>query len=110
VAPKTKANKSDSEGPGELSFEEALEELEDLIDRMEAGETGLEDSIRSYERGAKLVKRCRELLVAAFRADRPDYDQLAERLGMPRGSIGPTRGRCLNKLRTLIEENAGARG
>jgi len=65
VAPKTKANKSDSEGPGELSFEEALEELEDLIDRMEAGETGLEDSIRSYERGAKLVKRCRELLDSA---------------------------------------------
>ena len=58
----------------------------------------------------RLDERCRELLIAAFSADRPNYDQLAERLGMPRGSIGPNRGRCLNKLRTLIEENSGARG
>ena len=61
----TKAGEAQDGGLGELSFEDALEELEDLIDRMEAGETGLEDSIRSYERGARLVKRCRELLDSA---------------------------------------------
>ena len=49
----------------------------------------------------QLDERCRDLLVACFREDRPDYDVLAERLGMPRGSIGPTRGRCLNKLRAI---------
>lgn len=65
MAKKTKANKADGGALDELSFEDALEELEDLIDRMEAGETGLEDSIRSYERGASLVKRCRTLLDSA---------------------------------------------
>jgi len=39
--------------------------------------------------------------VIAF-ADKPDYAHLAESLGMPVGSIGPTRGRCLAKLRDLL--------
>ena len=34
--------------------------------------------------------------------DRPDYDVVGEALGMPHGSIGPTRGRCLAKLRALL--------
>ena len=34
---------------------------------------------------------------------RPDYTKIAADLGMPVGSIGPTRGRCLQKLRALIE-------
>ena len=33
---------------------------------------------------------------------RPDYDSVAEALDMPRGSIGPTRGRCLARLRELL--------
>lgn len=52
-------------------------------------------------------ERCRRLLafVAAF--DRPDYDVIAEALGMKRGSIGPTRGRCLDRLRrTLLDDPA----
>ena len=35
-------------------------------------------------------------------ADRPDYAELARSLGMPQGSIGPTRGRCLAKLRLVL--------
>jgi DNA-directed RNA polymerase specialized sigma24 family protein len=38
----------------------------------------------------------------AAAADRPDYSHIAEALGMPVGSIGPTRGRCLAKLRGLL--------
>lgn len=49
-----------------------------------------------------LPPRCRELLRVIARADRPDYDEIAVALGMPRGSIGPTRGRCLAKLRTNL--------
>ncbi|MEM7622393.1 MAG: exodeoxyribonuclease VII small subunit [Planctomycetota bacterium] len=45
-----------------LSYEEAVESLEALIDRIESGEIGLEASIAAYERGASLVKRCREIL------------------------------------------------
>ena len=35
-------------------------------------------------------------------APRPDYTAVAAALGMPVGSIGPTRGRCLAKLRVLL--------
>ena len=36
-------------------------------------------------------------------ADKPDYATVAQSLGMPVGSIGPTRGRCLAKLRQALE-------
>ena len=42
--------------------------------------------------------RERRAYVIAF-ADRPDYATIADSMGMPVGSIGPTRGRCLAKLR-----------
>lgn len=50
----------------------------------------------------QLSDRCRQLLRVIAFADRPDYSTLAQSLGMPVGSIGPTRGRCLAKLRTLL--------
>ena len=45
-----------------LSYEEAIEELESIIERMEKGETALEDSLREYARGDALVRRCRQVL------------------------------------------------
>jgi RNA polymerase sigma factor (sigma-70 family) len=51
---------------------------------------------------AMLPERCRELLRVIAFADRPDYAALASALGMPIGSIGPTRGRCIAKLRVLL--------
>ena len=50
----------------------------------------------------RLSERCRALLRVVAFVDRPDYSVVAEALGMPRGSIGPTRGRCLAKLRELL--------
>lgn len=50
----------------------------------------------------RLSERCRALLRIVAFADRPDYAAVAEALGMPRGSIGPTRGRCLAKLREML--------
>jgi RNA polymerase sigma factor (sigma-70 family) len=50
----------------------------------------------------RLPGRCRELLRIVAMVDRPDYDDVAAALGMPRGSIGPTRGRCLSKLRAML--------
>jgi RNA polymerase sigma factor (sigma-70 family) len=52
-----------------------------------------------------LPPRCRQLLCVIAFADRPDYALIAESLGMPVGSIGPTRGRCLAKLRDLLDED-----
>lgn len=45
---------------------------------------------------------CRSLLVALFSDNDPHYPDIARRLGMPVGSIGPTRGRCLEKLRARM--------
>jgi len=51
-----------------------------------------------------IPERCRKLLeLLYFTEPEPNYDQIAERMEMPRGSLGPTRRRCLNKLRALLE-------
>lgn len=49
-----------------------------------------------------LPPRCQQLLRVIAFSDQPDYAQIAQSLGMPVGSIGPTRGRCLAKLRALL--------
>lgn len=51
----------------------------------------------------RLDDRCRDLLTMIFRDDddRVPYDEVSRRLGIPVGSIGPTRQRCLDKLRRL---------
>jgi RNA polymerase sigma factor (sigma-70 family) len=51
---------------------------------------------------AQLSARCQELLRIIAFVPRPDYQTVAAKLGMPVGSIGPTRGRCLAKLRALL--------
>jgi RNA polymerase sigma factor (sigma-70 family) len=53
----------------------------------------------------KLEGRCRELLLMLFRDDdeKVPYAEVADRLGISVGSIGPTRSRCLDKLRRLME-------
>lgn len=47
------------------SFEQALEELEEMVDVMESGDLALEELITSYERGAKLVSHCESVLDGA---------------------------------------------
>jgi RNA polymerase sigma factor (sigma-70 family) len=54
----------------------------------------------------RLDPRCQELLRVVAFADRPDYQAIATALDMPVGSIGPTRGRCLAKLRALLSATA----
>lgn len=44
------------------SFEEAVAEVEAIIERIESGEMGLEEQIEQYARGAELLKRCRDVL------------------------------------------------
>jgi exodeoxyribonuclease VII small subunit len=46
----------------DLSFEEALAELQSVVQRLEEGELSLEASIALYERGQKLAKLCQECL------------------------------------------------
>jgi len=55
----------------------------------------------------QLSPRCRKLLRIVAFVDRPDYDLVSRELQMPRGSIGPTRRRCLCKLRLLLASDPG---
>ncbi|WP_258044257.1 exodeoxyribonuclease VII small subunit [Sphingomonas citricola] len=48
-----------------LSFEEAMRELEGIVGKLESGDTPLEDAIQLYERGSALRQRCAERLDAA---------------------------------------------
>lgn len=58
---------------------------------------------RLWSAVGQLNERCQRLLRVVAFEERPDYARLAEDLSMPVGSIGPTRQRCLGKLRTLLE-------
>ena len=53
----------------------------------------------------QLNQRCRDLLLALyFDTQEPSYAQIAEQFGIPVGSIGPTRARCLERLKQLLGE------
>ncbi|NNF05880.1 MAG: exodeoxyribonuclease VII small subunit [Candidatus Eisenbacteria bacterium] len=47
------------------SFEEAMEELEELVEQLEQGEVTLDQSVKAYVRGMSLVKQCMGRLQAA---------------------------------------------
>lgn len=66
------------------------------LDRISAG--GLWAAVHTLD------DRCQRLLRVVAFDDRPDYAGLARELGMPVGSIGPTRRRCLDKLRTALQK------
>ncbi|SFT92898.1 exodeoxyribonuclease VII small subunit [Sedimentitalea nanhaiensis] len=49
----------------EMSFEQAMKELETVVDQLERGDVALDASITLYERGAALKKRCEDELKRA---------------------------------------------
>jgi len=49
----------------EPSFEEALTELESLIEALEGGDLTLENSLKSFERGVQLTRACQQALKEA---------------------------------------------
>lgn len=48
-----------------LTFEETLGALEELVERMERGDLSLEESLQSFERGVQLTRSCQKALKAA---------------------------------------------
>jgi exodeoxyribonuclease VII small subunit len=56
---------SKAKPPEKMSYEEAFEELETLVERLESGELALEESLALFERGQALAARCSELLEQA---------------------------------------------
>lgn len=58
---------------------------------------------------SSLPARCRKLLQALYYEDPPvSYRELAKRLGVPVGSLGPTRARCFEKMRSALAESPGS--
>lgn len=87
------------EGGPEGEFQEPpdpAENLEDIRIQTEQDQI-IRDAVE------KLPKRCRSLIrMLYFDTHAPSYDDVSHTLGLPVSSIGPTRARCLDKLRTLL--------
>lgn len=63
--PAKKTSNKTPPDPKQMSFEQAVQELESIIERIEQGEVGLEQSLDEYRRGGMLIKRCRDILDVA---------------------------------------------
>lgn len=59
------AKSAGSKAVEELTYEQALTELEEIVAKLEGGENPLQESMQLYERGQALVKRCSQLLEEA---------------------------------------------
>ncbi len=68
-----------------------------------------DEQSRLWESVKVLPERCQRLLRIVAMEPRPDYARIAGELKMPIGSIGPTRGRCLDKLRTELLRTGATR-
>lgn len=81
-----------------------LSESAVLLGRSDADSIEHRELAEWLDRGlSKIGERCRELLLTLyFQPERPSYAEVVERLGIPIGSIGPTRARCLKRLRQIL--------
>jgi exodeoxyribonuclease VII small subunit len=71
--------------PEGLSFEDALKELERIVETLERGQGSLDDAIAAYERGAKLKKYCQaKLEEARLKVEKIKLDDS----GQPAGTAG----------------------
>ncbi|MEO6968705.1 MAG: exodeoxyribonuclease VII small subunit [Rhodanobacteraceae bacterium] len=59
------AQPAPDETPAIAQFEQSLDELEQLVAKMEGGELSLDESLRSFERGIALYRRCQTALEQA---------------------------------------------
>lgn len=60
-----KQSEAPADDLADVPFEAALEELENLVEKMETGDLSLEDSLAAFERGVKLTRHCQSALQAA---------------------------------------------
>lgn len=90
--------------PTDFEVDDVVTPVTDLPEELVLRSEG--DS-RLWQHIARLPERCQALLRVIAFADRPDYANVADSLGMPVGSIGPTRGRCLAKLRAQLIADPG---
>ena len=81
-------------------------ETEFIEDNEFSNEPGSENLVLQHQIKScvnQLSEKCRELISALYYIDPPlSYDEITEKLGIPFGSIGPTRARCLEKLKKIL--------
>jgi len=65
----------------------------------------IDEGFRALVRGWERRLGELHLMVEPVEPDGRIWDRISDRLGMPRGTIGPTRGRCLTRLRALLEND-----
>jgi exodeoxyribonuclease VII small subunit len=77
-----KSSSASAKTPPAVDFEHSLDELEQLVGRMEGGELSLEESLASFERGIGLFRHCQQSLQQAELRVRvlldPDVPESAE--------------------------------
>ncbi len=56
------ASKKQKDDLGDLSFEESIKELTNIVGKIEQGQIPLQDSLQQYEKGMALIKHCRTIL------------------------------------------------
>jgi len=77
-------------------FEQSVSELEQIIEQIESGEIGLEDSITQYEKGMKLIDKCQTILnraqsrIAELTVDRKGQLASSSESLAPESSASPT--------------------
>jgi RNA polymerase sigma factor (sigma-70 family) len=89
-------------------------ELDSHILRTRSNEPSPDELVSTYERHDALRAamdhldpRCRKMIeMLYFDPDIPSYADISDLLGMPVGSIGPLRARCLRKLRKILVDSA----
>ncbi len=77
---------------------------DDEVDPLDAGLLKDEQLLLIRIATERLAPRCRRLLGLLMGDEDLPYKEIAEQLSMPIGSIGPTRGRCLEHLRQILAE------
>lgn len=90
-----------------------VDDLEPLDNGSRLGaDAGPEDAVVARAEGGRVQQALlrlsphhRGLMALLIAEPAPSYDEIAVRLDIPRGSIGPTRGRILRRLRVLLEQD-----
>lgn len=81
------AQKTKKQDLSKLSFEQAINDLNGIVENIESGQTPLQASLEQYEKGMELIKHCRSILTAAEKrieeitdsnnSDQPDEEELS---------------------------------
>ncbi|HEY0868397.1 MAG TPA: sigma-70 family RNA polymerase sigma factor [Fimbriimonas sp.] len=88
-----------AESGGDLPLDEILSSEEKSA---EAGAIEADLAFRLRQGLSEMQEKCRSLLSMLYFEDGVSYETISDKLSMPIGAIGPTRARCLEKLRKIL--------